>query len=65
MHCKSFEMGDILYSYIPAILFDLINLSKCFFGNEGHVTLAGNQEPGLNTILLPVIPGDPLCPFPH
>ena len=42
-----------------------LNPLYCFFGSEGHVALDRNPGMGYDTLLLRMIPGDPLSAFPH
>ena len=52
-------------SELELVWFGLVcfNPLKCFFGSEGHVALERN--PGYDTLLLRMIPGDLLSAFPH
>ena len=38
---------------------------KCFFGSKGHVAQDRNPEPGYNTLLFRMIPGDILSACPQ
>ena len=43
----------------------MINQLKCFFGIEDNIALERNPVPGYNTLLLGLIPGDPLSACPN
>ena len=60
----------ISYIYICFITYSfdwLIIPLECFFHIEGHVALNEKSEPGYNTLLLRLIPGDidSACPHRH
>ena len=56
-------MTRFCYLHYSVLLW--FNPLYCFFGIGGHLALDRNPEPGYNTLLLRLIPGDLLSASPH
>ena len=74
VHIKYKEVS-LLLSFNYCLRFTFCNIKKlewfalihysAFFGSEGHVALDRNPGSEYDTLLLRMIPGDPLSAFPH